>query len=53
MTQLLKKINGKLQAQIMGEQVRITGKSRDELQEAIHGMNAANFDFDIQFTNYR
>lgn len=43
----------KVQAQIQGEQVRIVGKSKDELQSAIAFLKAKDFGIDLQFTNYR
>jgi len=43
----------KVQAQVNGEQVRVTGKSRDDLQEVIQHLKSQEFDFDIQFSNYR
>lgn len=52
-TALVKEQKMKVQAQIDGEHVRITGKSKDDLQTAIAQIKAANFDFPVQFTNYR
>ena len=52
-TKLVKDLKMKVQAQIQGDAVRIVGKSKDELQEAIQILRAQNFDFPIQFTNYR
>jgi uncharacterized protein YajQ (UPF0234 family) len=43
----------KVQAQIQDDQVRVTGKSIDELQECITVLKAANFDFPVQFINMR
>lgn len=43
----------KLKAQIQGDAVRVTGKSRDELQTAISAVREKNFDVPLQFTNYR
>lgn len=43
----------KVQAQIQGEQVRVTGKKRDDLQEVIALMRAADFEQPLQFTNFR
>lgn len=43
----------KVQASIQGDQVRISGKSRDILQEAITLLKAEDFGLDLQFTNYR
>lgn len=43
----------KVQAAIQGEQVRITGKKRDDLQEAIAALRANTFDLPLQFNNFR
>lgn len=43
----------KVQASIQGDAVRVTGKSRDDLQEVIRMLRDKNFDFALQFTNYR
>lgn len=43
----------KVQAAIQGEQVRITGKKRDDLQEAIAALRAKSFDMPLQFNNFR
>lgn len=45
----------KVQASIQGEQVRVTGKSKDDLQEVIKFIraNEDKFDCPLQFTNYR
>lgn len=43
----------KVQAQIQGEQVRVTGKKRDDLQEAIAMLREATLEQPLQFTNFR
>lgn len=45
----------KVQAAIQGEQVRVSGKSRDDLQEIIKLMrqNEDKYDVALQYTNYR
>lgn len=43
----------KVQAQIQGDQVRVTGKKRDDLQEVIAMLRGAEFDQPLQFTNFR
>ena len=45
----------KVQASIQGEQVRVTGKSKDDLQEVIKFLrgNEDKYDYPLQFTNYR
>ena len=43
----------KVQASIQGDQVRITGKKRDDLQAAISLIKAAEIDLPLQYTNFR
>lgn len=43
----------KVQAAIQGEQVRITGKKRDDLQEAIALLRSKEQDMPLQFNNFR
>lgn len=45
----------KVQASIQGEQVRVSGKSRDDLQEVIKLLkeNTESYNLPLQFTNYR
>jgi uncharacterized protein YajQ (UPF0234 family) len=43
----------KVQGSIQGDVVRISGKDRDSLQEAISLLKQNDFGIDIQFTNYR
>jgi hypothetical protein len=43
----------KVQAQIQGDQVRVTGKKRDDLQEAIGQLRAEEWGLPVQFTNFR
>jgi uncharacterized protein YajQ (UPF0234 family) len=50
---LIKDSKLKVQAAIQGEQVRVTGKKRDDLQEAIRVLKAANVGVPLQFTNFR
>ena len=42
-----------MQTQIQGEQVRILGKSKDELQSVMAYLRGKDFGIDLQFTNYR
>jgi len=50
---LIKELKIKVQVSIQGEQVRVSAKSKDDLQECMHAVRTANFDFDCQFTNFR
>lgn len=43
----------KVQASIQGEVVRVSGKDRDTLQQAIAIVKGADFGIELQFTNYR
>jgi cyclic-di-GMP-binding protein len=50
---LIKESKKKIQASIQGETVRISGKDRDTLQDAIALLKSHDFGIDMQFTNYR
>jgi uncharacterized protein YajQ (UPF0234 family) len=43
----------KVQAQIQAEQVRVSGKQRDDLQQAIALLKQRDFDLPLQFVNFR
>jgi uncharacterized protein YajQ (UPF0234 family) len=43
----------KVQAGIQGEMVRVTGKNRDDLQDAIALLKSKTFGISLQFTNFR
>ena len=43
----------KVQAAIQGEQVRVTGKKRDELQQVMQLLKDANLGIPLQFNNFR
>jgi hypothetical protein len=43
----------KVKAQIQGEELRITSPKKDELQAVMDLLRTQNFDFPLQFTNYR
>lgn len=42
-----------LKTQIQGEELRVSSKSRDDLQTAIAQVKKETWDFAVQFTNYR
>jgi len=42
-----------IKTQVMGEELRVSGKSRDALQEVIALVKGADLDFATQFVNYR
>jgi uncharacterized protein YajQ (UPF0234 family) len=59
-TEVAKQITGfirqsqfKVTTQIQDQQVRVTAKSRDELQAVIAALRAKDFPVALQFTNYR
>lgn len=43
----------KVQAQIMDDQVRVSGKKIDDLQEVIQAVKGHDFDIELQFVNMR
>jgi uncharacterized protein YajQ (UPF0234 family) len=49
----IKRLKLKVQAAIQGDSVRVSGKSRDELQTAIAAMKSLDLDVPLTFTNYR
>jgi uncharacterized protein YajQ (UPF0234 family) len=42
-----------VKVQIQGEELRVTSKKRDDLQEVIALVKAQDYDFAVQFINYR
>jgi uncharacterized protein YajQ (UPF0234 family) len=53
---IVKEIKGsklKVQAQIQGEQVRVSGKNRDDLQSVIALLRKGDFGLPLQFINFR
>lgn len=42
-----------VKSQVMGDELRVTSKSRDDLQAVIALVKDADLDFAVQFTNYR
>ena len=54
--EIIREIKGskqKVQPQIQGDSVRVSGKSRDDLQAVIALLKNKDFGIDLQFTNYR
>ncbi len=49
----VKDLKFKVQTQIQGDQLRVTGKNRDDLQAVIKYLREKDFSIDMQFTNYR
>jgi len=50
---LIKDSKLKVQSQIQGEQVRVTGKKRDDLQEVMQFLKKAELKIALQFENFR
>ncbi len=53
---IVKKIKAeklKVQAAVQGDQVRVTGKKRDDLQQGIQLLKNAELELPLQFTNFR
>ncbi|GAB4355245.1 MAG: YajQ family cyclic di-GMP-binding protein [Methylohalobius sp. ZOD2] len=52
-TKRIKETKLKVQAAVQGEQVRVTGKKRDDLQQVMQMLREAKLDLPLQFTNFR
>lgn len=52
-TKLIKEAGLKVQAAIQGEQIRVTGKKRDDLQDVMALLRGAKVEIPLQFTNFR
>lgn len=50
---LIKDSGSKVQAQIQGDQLRVTGKKRDELQMVIALLRKSDLEMPLQFENFR
>jgi uncharacterized protein YajQ (UPF0234 family) len=53
MVKAIKSSKLKVQAQIQGEQVRVTGKKRDDLQAVMKLLREGDYGIPVQFTNFR
>ncbi|MBM4165806.1 MAG: YajQ family cyclic di-GMP-binding protein [Ignavibacteria bacterium] len=53
LTKMIKDSKLKVNAQIMEDQVRVAGKSKDDLQSVIQMVKNADLPFPVQFANYR
>ena len=49
----IKSLKFKVNAQYQDEQIRVSGKNRDDLQKVIAALRALEFDLPLQFVNYR
>ena len=52
-TKFVKGLAVKVQSQVQKDQVRITGKKKDDLQAVIKALKENDFGIALQFTNYR
>lgn len=52
-TKVLKEKHPKAKTQIQGDAVRVTSASKDELQAVMTTLREQDFDFPLNFTNYR
>ena len=52
-SRLIKDSRLKVQAALQGEKVRVTGKQRDDLQQAIQLLRASKLETPLQFNNFR
>lgn len=43
----------KVKSQIQGDQIRVTGKNKDDLQKAIQLLRQSDIELDLQFVNFR
>ncbi len=50
---LIKEMKARTQAAIQGEQVRVTAKKRDDLQQVIAMLREQKLDLPLQYTNFR
>jgi uncharacterized protein YajQ (UPF0234 family) len=53
LVRLIKDSKLKVQASMQGEKMRVTGKSRDDLQSAIQLLRTSKVDMPLQFNNFR
>ncbi len=52
-TNLIRTNYPKVKSQIQGEEVRITSSKKDELQAVMQLIRSQDFDFPVEFTNFR
>jgi cyclic-di-GMP-binding protein len=53
LTKFVKGLSVKVQSQVQGDQVRVTGKKKDDLQAVIKAVREHDFEIPLQFTNFR
>jgi cyclic-di-GMP-binding protein len=52
-TKFIRSSGVKVQAQVQGLQIRVSGKKKDDLQQIIQALKGEDFSLALQFTNYR
>jgi uncharacterized protein YajQ (UPF0234 family) len=50
---MIKNTKLKVQASIQGDQLRVSGKNKDDLQQVIQLLRDTDLDIHLEFTNYR
>jgi uncharacterized protein YajQ (UPF0234 family) len=53
LNKFIRGLGTKVQTQVQGRQLRVTSKSKDDLQTVIGALKEQDFDIPLQFTNYR
>lgn len=53
LSKIIKDTKLKVQTQILGEELRVSGKKKDDLQEVIAHLKSIDYKVPLQFTNYR
>ena len=53
LTKFIRGLPVKVQSQVQGQQVRVSGKKKDDLQAVISAVKEHDFDVALQFTNFR
>ena len=53
MSKYIRDTHPKIKVQVQGDAVRVSAKSKDELQAVIAGLKARDYSVPLQFTNYR
>ena len=49
----IKDMKIKVQSSIQGDSIRVSGKDKDDLQKVIQMLRQKDYDYPLQFTNYR
>src|SRR3990170_1665115 len=53
LTKFVKGLKVKVQTQVQGDQVRVSGKTKDDLQAVIRAVKEKDFGLALQFVNFR